>query len=433
MLDKTRPRNLAETLTKRLRAKAVEEFGQTLAITAVILVPVIFGMAVLAVDTGVWFQSHRQAQTAADAAALAGANCVSTGACTPSTAPGVAQSMCQSNGITNPTPDCSVTMGASTITVKTTTHPPSYFASLFNVTSTPNATAVATWQVRGSNCANPTGTTCGFIFANDPSCSGSGATVTNNGTSAIEGGIESNGDMTFSQSGNHQWNVTVSYAASSASHTGCTFNPNGGNHDPYSGTPSTYPLPTNTSNDWPINFSFDYPTCSPTGAYQCTGPGGTPSYCTFSSTLASWSPSAAPGVYCAVGSGSGVSASDPSTWNGSIIAGAVSGATYLGGSVTLSTSNGNFSPATGANPAPNLLAYATTGSVTVNGSGNGVGSGDVFAPNGTATVTFTGNESYTGFIEATDASYNSSGTDTGDGPQVSGGVIPTPPSDALIQ
>jgi len=56
----------------RLRARLRDESGQVLVFVAVILVGIV-GMAALVVDVGSWYHAQRKLQTAADAAALAGA------------------------------------------------------------------------------------------------------------------------------------------------------------------------------------------------------------------------------------------------------------------------------------------------------------------------------------------------------------------------
>ena len=57
---------------KSLLARSRDESGQVLVFVAVILTGLV-GMAALVVDVGSWYQADRKLQTAADAAALAGA------------------------------------------------------------------------------------------------------------------------------------------------------------------------------------------------------------------------------------------------------------------------------------------------------------------------------------------------------------------------
>ena len=57
---------------RSLLTRSRDESGQVLVFVAFILT-VIVGMAALVVDVGSWYQAHRHLQTAADAAALAGA------------------------------------------------------------------------------------------------------------------------------------------------------------------------------------------------------------------------------------------------------------------------------------------------------------------------------------------------------------------------
>ncbi len=57
---------------RSLLTRSRDESGQVLVFVAVILT-VLVGMAALVVDVGSWYQAQRHLQTAADAAALAGA------------------------------------------------------------------------------------------------------------------------------------------------------------------------------------------------------------------------------------------------------------------------------------------------------------------------------------------------------------------------
>src|SRR5947209_4613273 len=56
---------------ERLRQRTRDEHGATIVFVAVVMI-VILGMAALVVDVGSWFNTRREAQNAADAAALAG-------------------------------------------------------------------------------------------------------------------------------------------------------------------------------------------------------------------------------------------------------------------------------------------------------------------------------------------------------------------------
>ena len=107
-------------MTKRMWRRAADERGQSLVIVTLAMV-VVLGMAAVAIDVATWYQKHHQAQVAADAAALAGANCMATGSCTSSSAPGIAQSMCGNNGVATSDCNVSVNVSASTVTVTATT------------------------------------------------------------------------------------------------------------------------------------------------------------------------------------------------------------------------------------------------------------------------------------------------------------------------
>jgi uncharacterized membrane protein len=111
----------------RLGARVRDESGQVFVFLAVILVGIV-GMAALVVDVGSWYQAQRKLQTAADAAALAGAQHLPTEL---STARTVALDFAQKNyaGIPAPTvtfPD------AGTIDVAARADTPGIFAPVLN-------------------------------------------------------------------------------------------------------------------------------------------------------------------------------------------------------------------------------------------------------------------------------------------------------------
>jgi hypothetical protein len=207
--------------------------------------------------------------------------------------------------------------------------------------------------------------------------------------------------------------------------TGCTVSPSG-----FAGQGNTFtsgPTAQAPSITWPIDYSTDFPACS--GA-ACTGPGGTPSFCTSSSTAASetlqsYNPInlTSGNIYCDVGTGT---ASTPSTWNGAITVSGTAEATFVGGSVTISggdnltacgyaTAGYTASACSSAVPAPNTtnypIIYAVQGGINASGGGDTF-LGDMFAPKGTVTI---GGGTETIFVEAKDISANGGGI-TGDGP-----------------
>src|SRR5581483_3671791 len=156
----------------------------------------------------------------------------------------------------------------------------------------------------GTPCVTP-GNTCYAIFAADTSCTSGHYGVTFNGAGdVVTGGVHSNGSIDLI--GGSQKLGPTTYGNGS----GCTVT-TGGSGDTYSSGPTAEaPL------SWPLDYSKILTACGATGQVACSGPGGTPSYCTVASTSTiTIGPGAANGVYCAVGTGR---ASDPSTYTGYI-------------------------------------------------------------------------------------------------------------------
>jgi Flp pilus assembly protein TadG len=392
---------------------------------------VIIAVAAMAVDLSTWYQKHHRAQVSADAAALAAANCEASGSCNNTTGTQTAVNYVATNsGVTIPSTDVSI--ANQTVTVTTPLPAPSFFAaavsSLFGNT-TQTAVAKASWKIAGPNCSS-TGGRCAFIFANDNSCTGPGVVISTSGSSgAVTGTVISNSGISWSASGNPGGTAYATENVNCGGATGSSW-----------ASKSTYSVSSYWPNDWPINYANIYSACGTGLSVACTGPYGTPSYCTAaSSTGFGGSNTALTGnqFYCAYGSGT---PANPASWNGTISVPSTftgTNATFIGGTITIST-KASFGPYTGSK----LLAYATgTGdsstcsadAISLTGDGNsGTVSGDVFAPNGGACVNIGGNETYSGFIQAYDVWYSSNGNDTGDGPLTSStGGDPAPPEDSL--
>ena len=162
----------------RLRARVRDESGQVLVFVAVILVGIV-GMAALVVDVGSWYQAQRKLQTAADAAALAGAQHLPTEI---STARSVALDFAQENyaGIPAPTvtfPD------AGTIDVAASADTPGIFAPVLNaafdvVTVHANAQARIFAPSLLKDVAPIAVHTSMACIVTDPSCFGQSKTLT---------------------------------------------------------------------------------------------------------------------------------------------------------------------------------------------------------------------------------------------------------------
>lgn len=124
---------------RRLR----ETDGQAFALTVVMLVALL-GLAAFVVDVGAWFSSKRTAQSAADAAALAGAQALPLD---PSGATALALSFSQKNGIQVAPGDVTISSGIrpnDTISVHASRQAPAQFSRIFGLTSvTTGATASA--------------------------------------------------------------------------------------------------------------------------------------------------------------------------------------------------------------------------------------------------------------------------------------------------
>jgi hypothetical protein len=118
-------------MTRRLRS----ESGQALVVTVVFMVCLLGGVA-LTLDVGSWYREHRQAQTTADAAALAAAQMLPNTA----TAKSTAQDYADKNGggidAASGVTFSSSTEPNDTITVHVTRTAPGFFSKLFSIDST---------------------------------------------------------------------------------------------------------------------------------------------------------------------------------------------------------------------------------------------------------------------------------------------------------
>jgi Flp pilus assembly protein TadG len=416
---------------KRLRT---EESGQSLVILIVAMVAML-GVAALAIDVGSWYQKRHEAQVVADAAALAAANCLANPnsgqnsaavpQCVSSTdttdAQKVAVAYAASNGLTiDPSKD--VAFSGDTVTVTATNTSPTFFANLFGIGSaTERASATASYTTATSGgCANP-GVNCYAIFTKDSSPSSVGFSLTGGGFH-INGGIRSNCNLSLGGGGS-QFGPTTYGSAS-----GCSAGSGGGGNSYTSG-----PTAQAATNTWPIDYSTYFPACS--GA-ACTGPNGTPSFCTASApnyNFTTGSQFGTGGIFCAYGTGT---PGTPSTWNGAISfnSGGYSStnASFIGG--TISQNSGVISLTaydyvSGASKNYPLFYATSSSSSAINLVGGGTTYlGDMFVPNGG--VSMTGGGTLTTFIEAQDVSWKNGGV-TGDGPLDTGTGATTTGSDSL--
>jgi Flp pilus assembly protein TadG len=162
----------------RLRARLRDESGQVLVFVAVILVGIV-GMAALVVDVGSWYHAQRKLQTAADAAALAGAQHLPTEL---STARSVALDFAQKNYAGIPAP--AVTFpDAGTIDVAARAETPGIFAPVLNaafdvITVHANAQARVFAPSQLKDVAPIAVHTSMACIVTDPGCYGQSKTLT---------------------------------------------------------------------------------------------------------------------------------------------------------------------------------------------------------------------------------------------------------------
>jgi hypothetical protein len=283
------------------------------------------------------------------------------------------------------------------------------------------------------------------MFANDSDCTNqtNGIILNGNGNSDILGNIQSNSNLGGSAKGNESFG-NGSYGPPVNGTCGNYVTYKG--HNPWNSPPTAYP----TDVPFPIDYSQDFPACggSGTGACQTSGASaGYPPFCTNSGanvTLTGTTSGdyvATNNIYCASGNGK---KSDPSTWNGTITI-ALSGKnvlydTFVGGSISF-TGTGNdtlsscgyalsgYTPSSNCPqsvPSPvttNYPIFYATGTDCGNNypldvyvRGSQTLNGDMFVPNGTASLDMNGNKTLTTLIEANDISASIGGTFQGDGP-----------------
>jgi Flp pilus assembly protein TadG len=396
---------------------------------------VMLGVAALAIDVGSWYQKRHEAQVVADAAALAAANCLANpnsgqnSAAVPqclsntdtTDAQKVAVAYAASNGLTiDPSKD--VAFSGNTVTVTATNTSPTFFANLFGIGSaTERASATASYTTATSGgCANP-GVNCYAIFTEDSSTSSVGFSLTGGGVD-FTGGVHSNCNLSLGGGGS-QFGPTTYGSAS-----GCSGGAHGGGNSFTSG-----PTAEAAINSWPIDYSTYFPAC--TGA-ACTGPNGTPSFCTYAAANFSLTKSSqiGSGIYCAYGTTA--TPGTPSTWNGAISFGNGSltspNASFIGGTISLNNGGDSFTAydyVSGASKNYPLFYATSSSSTAINLQGGGSSYiGDMFVPNGGETMK--GGGTITTFIEAQDVSWQGGGA-TGDGPLDSGSGATTTGSDSL--
>jgi hypothetical protein len=432
-----------------------EESGQSLILIALTMT-VALAVAAFSIDAASWMQHHHRAQVVADSAALAAANCLANPGTTPNgmnidgtatTAPActsstdttdattVAEDYAKANGVPITAGQIAFDTSTNHVTINTSTTSPSFFARFFGIQSTTQtAAAQAHWAEGSTACttALEQAGQCYAIYAANQTCGTSDGWVTSSASLTITGAIHSQGSLNISN-GSFNLNGPINYSTGNCGYTAQQNATMTGSDSPTAGG-------NQAAGYWPLNYATVFPACSSTGAYQCTGPNGTPSYCAAASYSFSWAQNSSPptGIYCAYGSGN---PGDPTTWTGAFSFNSASwgsssspvALTMIGGYVTGTSSKVYLEPAANAD---NCLVYALDpdsadgGAAYIWQNGNSYDTGAVFAPNGTINL----NSTYTtsGFLEAQNVdTSNLSYSFTGDGP-VSQGTS-TPGSDLLTQ
>jgi Flp pilus assembly protein TadG len=434
--DKSRTRSTGRTrrvLAKRLASLRSDQRGAVIVIVAASMLAFL-GMLGLALDVGGWYQTQRHAQSTADAAALAAANAMAGGATT-TAAQTVATTYVTSNDSSLPASTVTFDTTNSKVTVRVSTTAPVFFSKALGITR-PNvgATAVASWNITSTACATP-GNSCYAIYASDSNC-GTVATpnygvIFNGAGDTITGGVHSNGSIDLIGGSQALGPTTYGTGAN------CTV-ATGGSGDTYTSGPTAQaPIAT-----WPMDYSTILTACGGSGQVACTGPSGTPAYCTQAAASFDFPTDAIAtnNVYCAYGTGT---KSDPSTWNGLIFfhsgsfgaSGAPLYGTWIGGTIDVGRKV-FLAPQTTTPTYPlfyavgsGTCASATVGGVCMTAAGSVV-NGAIFAPNGT--IAFNGGSGTANFLESQDVNLVG-GSFTGSGPLVSGGSGSSSGSDSLTQ
>lgn len=128
-----------------LMSKRLRRVGSVAAFVGITL-PVILGVAALGMDGGLIYLQRRQAQTAADSAALAAAYAMKNGA-TSAAAQSAAATIASQNGIKVTSSEINITTSTSTVVVSVTSTNPRMFSAIWGAgTMSATATATATYS-----------------------------------------------------------------------------------------------------------------------------------------------------------------------------------------------------------------------------------------------------------------------------------------------
>jgi Flp pilus assembly protein TadG len=359
------------------RRRAAAQDGVVLVLVSIMLL-VILAASALAIDLGSFYKAQRQAQAAADAAALAASQDLPSST-TAAASDGTTYATTNDPGAAvTVTPDYNSTTNEVKVTVTATT--PSFFGQLLGLTKeTVSASAVA-----GSGGSSVDSA----VFAADTNCGDKGVTINGSGIS-IPGGVHSNGY--FWDNGSSISLGTVTYGGPN----GCGKTVNGSG-DTFTSGPTVDPK----TETWPHDYSgMSFP--SPP-APNCTG-------AVIGSNM-SWSSGQnvpGPNTYCSTSNGITFAGNNTIQSGSTFIA--ESGSINIGSNVTASNctiiaENGDIN-ITGSNVTlTNCVLESQTGKVVISGS-TITDSGNVYANGQNGVISVGGSSiSLDGILEATASS-----------------------------
>ncbi|MEO6858164.1 MAG: pilus assembly protein TadG-related protein [Solirubrobacteraceae bacterium] len=361
----------AQPAVRGLKRRSGQESGVVLVLVAGMLLAFL-GMAALAIDIGSFYKAQRQAQTAADAGALAASQDLPTGTAAASQ-DGTTYALKNYPGATvNVTTNYNNT--PTKVQVKVTASTPSFFGQIFGIT---HANVSASAVAGGNGSAAPAA-----IFGYDDKCSDPGVALNGNALT-VNGAVVSNGSLSMND--NPSSTVTT---GTYGGPNNCTFNNLGKGSFTYG--------PTFTPNltAFPTDFRNNPPACTATP----TPPATTFSWSSNNQTIPA-------GVYCA----------NEIDLTGNHLSNDPAGVTFIANTFVISGNNPTFTA-----PSSTGLLFWDTGTTVFDVTSNHIGySGTIFAP--TATVQIDGNAAGTGFIEANNVIINGNAFDiTGTGPVMGG-------------
>jgi Flp pilus assembly protein TadG len=424
---------------QQLQRAVRDESGQSLVVVGIAMV-VILGMCALAIDVGQWYVKHHQAQVAADATALAGANCLATGKCSQTTWPtGDTATQMQKVATPSGVTISSVTISGSTVKVTAQNTVTAPFAGVFGIgTVTTSATATASYKSgSGINftCTATGSAACLSLFAGNKTCPSPAPTIPSNFVGL---------DLVVNDSGGGSSNMqnmfTNGYYYNGGNSNSSTFTTTEvGTGSPHCGTEQK-PTTTfsNVSSAVPYPAVWSKPTCTYTATSWTTtsvasdGPGvfcitsgTTPSTCTDGGTgsgtidvnMASTSPALTTGGYEFVGPCVTIAGLSATATN-------ISGQPLVyGTSNTTTAATSTALPTCVKNDGTNLTSTFLDASTT--------DAPPIFDQCGT--VEATGNGGYVGFVEAWNIAIDKNNNVIGNGPTsiTGGGENPTSGSDTL--